>query len=75
MESLALLAALIVISVWGLAAISVLTSLLGLRKTGAFLGVLSVVAGVWLLFILPHAPFLGLVNIFAGFIAIRRRKK
>lgn len=72
MESLALMAALVVISLWGVAAFSLLFSFLGFRLAGFGLGVLSLVAGVWLLLVLPHVPLLGAVNVLAGFVAVRR---
>lgn len=72
MASLALAVALIMISLWGLAGLSLLLTFLGFRVVGAALGLLSAAAGVWLLFILPHAPFFGLVNLVAGVVSIRR---
>lgn len=72
MESLALLAAIIILSFWFTALASVCLTLLGFRLLGAIFGFLSCLAGIWLLFILPHAPFLGLINLFAGGFAIKR---
>lgn len=72
MESLALLAALVMLSLWGLAGASILLSLAGMRLAGAALGFLSVLAGVWLLFVLPGVPLLGAVNVLAGVVALRR---
>lgn len=60
------------LSVWGLAALSLVGSFLGFRGVGAALGVLSVAAGVWLLCVLPHVPFLGAINLVAGGVAIQR---
>lgn len=72
MESLALLAAVVMLSVWGVAGVSLLLSFLGMRLAGAVVGGVSVVAGAWLLFVLPHVPLLGLINIACGVVAIRR---
>lgn len=60
------------LSLWGLAGLSLLLSFLGFRFAGAVVGVLSVAAGVWLVCVLPHAPFLGLVNLVAGGVAVWR---
>lgn len=73
MESLALMAVVVMLSLWGLAGSCLLVSFVGFRTLGAVLGFLSMLAGVWLLFILPHAPLLGLVNVVAGAVATRRR--
>lgn len=75
MASLALAAALVILSLWGLAAVSLLMTFVGFRAAGALFGILSMVAGVWLLCILPHAPFLGLVNLSAGGLAVWRHVK
>jgi len=72
MGSLALLVAVVVLSLWALAAGSVLFSLLGFRRVGLALGFLSAAAGVWLLCALPHVPLLSLINIACGVVAIRR---
>ena len=78
MESLAILAVLVMLSFLFVAAACLAVSFLGLRLLGAVLGGLSVVAGLWLLCILPHVPIFGGINILAGAVAIRRyllRKK
>lgn len=72
MASLALAAAVVILSVWGLAGVSLLLSFLGFRLAGAAFGFLSVAAGLWLLCVLPHAPFLGGVNLVAGGVAVWR---
>jgi len=70
MASLALAAAVVILSLWGLAAVSLLMTCFGFLKIGAVFGILSVAAGAWLLCILPHAPFVGLVNLSAGGFAV-----
>lgn len=75
MGSLAVLVIFIMLSLWGLAGISVLLSFLGFRLVGALLGAVSLAAGVWLLCVLPHSPFLGAINILAGAVAIGRKIK
>ena len=75
MASLALLATLIIISFWLVAGLSLVASFLGFRLVGMVLGLLSVVAGIWLLCVLPHVPFLGLINLVAGGVAILRWRK
>ena len=72
MASLALLVGVIILSIWVMAAGSLILTFAGLRLPGAFMGVISIVAGVWLLLVLPHAPILGLINIVAGGVAVRR---
>ena len=73
MASLALAVVLVMLSVWGLAGVSLILSLAGFRLVGCVFGVLSLVAGLWLLCVLPHAPFLGAVNIAAGGVAVWRQ--
>lgn len=75
MESLALTAALVMLSVWALAALAVALSFLGWRLVGSLFGGLSVAAGAWLIYVLPHAPWLGAINLLAGSIAIVRAVK
>jgi hypothetical protein len=75
MGSLALVVALIMVSLWGLAAFSVLASFLGFKKVGFVLGLLSAVSGAWLLFVLPHAPALGMINIVAGVFSMIPKEK
>jgi hypothetical protein len=72
MASLALAAAVVMLSVWGLAALSLICSFLGFRFAGAVTGALSFAAGLWLLCVLPHVPFLGAVNLVAGGVAVWR---
>lgn len=72
MGSLALVVAFIILSFWAAAGLSVILSLLGFRLAGAVFGTLSAIAGVWLLVTLPHAPFLGLINLGCGAFAVRR---
>lgn len=72
MGSLALLAAIIILSFWLVAGLSVILSLAGFRFAGALFGGLSVLAGAWLLCMLPHVPFLGLLNLAAGGFSIFR---
>lgn len=72
MESLALMAVLVMLSLWGVAAFSLLLSFVGFRMAGAAFGVLSLAAGLWLLCVLPHAPLLGGVNVLAGVVSVRR---
>lgn len=72
MGSLALLAAVVVLSLWGVAGLSLLLSFLGFRGAGCAFGVLSFAAGLWLLFVLPHVPLLGAMNILAGVVAVHR---
>lgn len=72
MGSLALLVALIVFSFWVVAGLSVVLSLAGFRLAGAILGGLSVLMGIWLLWVLPYAPLLGLLNLAAGGFAIHK---
>lgn len=75
MESLALLAALIIISFWTVAGLSLLFSFFRLRILGLIFGCLSLAAGVWLIFILPHAPLLGIINIVCGLMGLRTKNK
>lgn len=72
MASLAFMVAVIMLSLWGLGALSLLFTFTGFRGAGAALGVLSAVAGFWLLWVLPHVPLLGALNLAAGGVAIRR---
>ena len=72
MGSLALLAAIIILSFWLVAGLSVILSLIGFRLAGSLFGGLSVLMGVWLLCVLPHVPFLGLMNLLAGGFSIFR---
>ena len=72
MESLALLVAAIILSFWATAGLCLVFTFLGFRLAGAVLGVLSFLAGAWLIVVLPHVPLLGLLNIAAGCVAIRR---
>jgi len=72
MGSLAVLAVVVVFSLWGVAAVSLLASFLGFRLAGAVFGAISVAAGVWLLCILPYAPLLGCINILCGAVSIGR---
>lgn len=72
MESLALVVAIIMLSLWFVAAASLIFSFLKLKFLGALCGFVSVAAGAWLLFVLPHVPLLGLINIAAGAVAIKR---
>jgi hypothetical protein len=72
MGSLALVIALMLISFWLVAGVSLLLTFAGLRLAGALFGVVSAVAGTWLLCVLPYAPFLGLINLIAGGVAILR---
>jgi hypothetical protein len=72
MASLALAAAVVVLSLWFVAVASLVLSYLGFRLMGAIFGTMSAVAGIWLLCILPHAPLLGAMNLAAGFVAIWR---
>lgn len=75
MASLALVVAAVLLSLWFTAAASLLMSFLGFRVMGAMFGAMSAVAGIWLLFTLPHAPLLGVVNLAAGCISIWRYLK
>lgn len=75
MGSLALLVALIIFSFWVVSGLSLVASFLGFRLVGMVLGLLSVLAGIWLLCVLPHVPFLGLINLAAGGFAIYRWRK
>jgi len=72
MASLALAAAIVVLSLWFVAGASLVLSYLGFRLMGAIFGAMSAVAGIWLLCILPHAPLLGAINLVAGSVAIWR---
>lgn len=75
MESLALLAALIIVSFWTVAGLSLLFAFFRLRILSLIFGCLSLAAGVWLIFILPHAPLLGIINIVCGLIGLRTKNK
>lgn len=72
MASLALAAAVVILSVWGVAGVSLIFTFSGFRLAGAVFGAVSVAAGAWLLCVLPHAPFLGAINLVAGGFAIQR---
>lgn len=70
MASLALLVMFIMLSLWGLAFMCVVLSISGMRLAGCILGCASSLAGAWLLTAIPHVPFLGMINIFAGIFSI-----
>lgn len=72
MASLALVVTVIMLSFWFVAGASLVLTFLGCRLLGAVFGGLSAAAGIWLLCVLPHAPLLGLINLVAGGVAIRR---
>jgi hypothetical protein len=72
MASLALFVALLVFSLWGLALACVSLSLLGRLRSGAVLGCVSAIAGLWLVFVLPYAPFVGLLNVLAGVFSVAK---
>lgn len=72
MASLAFMVVAIMLSLWGVAALSLLLTFTGFKGAGAAFGVLSAVAGFWLLWVLPHVPLLGALNLVAGGIVIRR---
>lgn len=72
MASLALAAAVVILSIWFIAALSLFFSFLGFKLLGMIFGVLSTTAGIWLLITLPHAPFLAAINLIAGAVSIRR---
>jgi hypothetical protein len=72
MGSLALVVALMLVSFWLVAGISLFLTFVGLRLTGALFGIVSAGVGIWLLCVLPYAPFLGLINLIAGGVAILR---
>lgn len=74
MASLAFIVALIIISSWIVAGMSLIFTFSGFRKLGAVCGFLSAAVGVWMICVLPHVPLLGLINIVCGLVAIRRRK-
>ena len=67
---MALLAALVILSVWGVAAAGLLLATLGFRRAAAVCGALSILSGAWLLCVLPHVPLLGAANMAAGWIAV-----
>ena len=70
MGSLALLAVLVILSVWGVAAAALLATTLGFLRVGAAFGVLSIVAGVLLMVALPHVCIVGAANVVAGAVAV-----
>lgn len=72
MASLALAAAVVILFVWGVAGVSLIFTFSGFRLAGAVFGAVSVAAGAWLLCVLPHVPFLGMVNLVAGAVAVSR---
>lgn len=72
LASLALAVAVVMLSVWGVAALSLIFTFAGFRGAGALFGLLSALAGLWLLCVLPHAPLLGAINLVAGGVSIRR---
>jgi len=66
MESLVLIVALMMLSFWGSALFGLIFTFLGFRILGLIFGVLSILSGVYLLIILPYAPFLGTIQLLAG---------
>lgn len=75
MESLALAAAVVMLSLWGCAAGAIVCSYLQMRLMAAALGLLSILGGLWLLRTLPHAPLLWLINIAAGVVGLMQLLK
>jgi len=75
MESLALAAAAVMLSLWGCAAGALVCSYLQLRLMAAALGLLSTIGGLWLLRTLPHAPLLWVIQIAAGIIGLMQLRK
>lgn len=74
MESLALAAALVMFSFWTVAGLSLIFAFFRLKLLGVIFGWLSIAAGVWLIFTLPYAPFLGAINIACGLISLIKLK-
>lgn len=72
MESLALLATLIVLSLFALSVASLVLTFLNWRTLGAVLGLGAIAMGIWLALQLPANPWLGLLNILAGSISVVR---
>ncbi len=70
MESLALVASIVVLSslLVGLAALA--SAAMRFRTPTIVLGILSLCAGVWWLAAMPHAPLFGAFNVTAGALAL-----
>lgn len=72
MESLALIAAIIVLSLFALSVASLVLTFLNWRTLGAVLGLGAIAMGIWLALQLPANPWLGLLNVLAGSISVVR---
>lgn len=72
MESLALIAALIVLSLFLLSAASLILTLINWRGLGALFGLGAILMGGWLALQLPANPWLGLINIGIGAFSVLR---
>lgn len=73
MESLALAAAIVMLSVIGFGLLALTLTCLGVHGPAAFVGLLSVASGAWWMHVLPVGfPVLGLFNMSVGILAICR---
>jgi hypothetical protein len=72
MESLALVAALVLLSLFALSVLSLVLSFCGWRALGALCGTGAILAGLWLAKTLPANPWLGLLNVAAGAVSVVR---
>lgn len=72
MQSLAVLAAIVVLSVMATGVTALALTIFGYRHTGALVGAVAVTAGLWLFRVLPHAWFIYVPVIGAGSWAICR---
>lgn len=72
MESLALLAALIVLSLFALSVISLVLTFVNWKTLGALFGLGAILMGAWLSLKLPANPWLGLLNIALGSVSVIR---
>ena len=75
MESLALLVALVTLSIVGIGVLAVAMSLAGWRAAGGMVGVVAVAAGIWLGVTVPHAWGLWLIPLACGAWAVVRNCK
>lgn len=72
MESLAIAASVVVLSIIGIGLIACCLSLFGLRTAGGMVGVIAVAAGLWMGVTLPHAIVLWSIPLATGAWAVSR---
>lgn len=75
MESLAFIVALIFLSIMLNGLLSLVCLYFKLNILAAIFGVLSIVAGAWLWYTLPHVPWFAVINIGIGLFVLYKIKK